>query len=102
MSEASAELQCEDRVAADHPSLPGHFPGAPIVPGVVLLERVVAAVSAGRALRLAAVPNLKFVNALLPGETFSIRWSFDGPRCRFRCDRLDVPLAQGVLLFDTL
>lgn len=102
MNESSTEYHRDDRVAADHPSLPGHFPGAPIVPGVVLLERVVAAVSAGRALRLSAVPNLKFVNALLPGETFSVRWSFDGPRCRFRCDRIDVPLAQGVLLFESL
>ena len=29
-----------------HPSLPGHFPGAPVVPGVLVLERVVAALIA--------------------------------------------------------
>ena len=28
----------------DHPSLPGHFPGRPIVPGVVMLERVLEAI----------------------------------------------------------
>ena len=26
------------RVEADHPALEGHFPGRPIVPGVVLLD----------------------------------------------------------------
>ena len=29
-------------VAADHPALPGHFPGRPIIPGVVLLQIVLA------------------------------------------------------------
>ena len=30
------------RIAADHPCLPGHFPGQPVVPGVVVLDRVLA------------------------------------------------------------
>ena len=33
-------------VPHDHPSLPGHFPGRPVVPGVVLLDRVLAAIEA--------------------------------------------------------
>ena len=30
-------------IRADHPSLPGHFPGAPLVPGVVILDEVLEA-----------------------------------------------------------
>ncbi|QQQ01718.1 hypothetical protein [Lysobacter enzymogenes] len=57
-------------VAADHPCLPGHFPDRPLVPGVVVLERVLDALQAQHgvlpALRL---PQVKFLQPLLPGQT---------------------------------
>lgn len=53
----------------DHPCLPGHFPGRPIVPGVVVLDRVLAAIEAlygpPGPLRM---PQVKFAQPLLPGE----------------------------------
>ncbi len=56
-------------IADDHPALPGHFPGRPIVPGVVILDRVLDAVEAAHgplgALRL---PQVKFLRPLLPGQ----------------------------------
>ena len=86
-------------ITPDHPSLPGHFPGQPVVPGVVVLERVVDAIEAGHgplgALRL---PQVKFVQPLLPGETARIVLDGDSPRWRFQVLRGDVLLASGEVL----
>ena len=49
------------RVAADHPALPGHFPGRPIVPGVVILDHVQQAIESlgvhQRSSRMASVAS---------------------------------------------
>ena len=36
------------RIDAAHPALPGHFPGQPLVPGVMMLEQVARALRAWR------------------------------------------------------
>lgn len=90
-------------IEAEHPCLPGHFPGQPVVPGVVILDRVVAAVESMHgplaALRL---PQVKFVQPLLPGEPASIVLddiSRDGvARWRFRVERDGALLATGELV----
>lgn len=83
-------------IAHDHPSLPGHFPGKPLVPGVVLLDQVVAAIEAIHgplaALRL---PQVKFLQPLLPGESARVELDGDAPRWRFRVLRGDSVLASG-------
>ena len=40
-------MQAEWQVPADHPAFAGHFPGRPIVPGVVLLEAFVSFLGLG-------------------------------------------------------
>ncbi|GAB3382254.1 hypothetical protein [Lysobacter fragariae] len=57
----------------DHPSLPGHFPGRPLVAGVVVLDRVVDAIEAAHGpLGPLRLPQVKFQQPLLPGETARI------------------------------
>ena len=60
-------------VPADHPSLNGHFPGAPIVPGVVILDEVVAALTEEqKGCRLVGIRVVKFLQPLKPGQPFTI------------------------------
>ena len=83
-------------IAADHPSLPGHFPGHPVVPGVVVLDRVRAEIERTHgpsgALRL---PQVKFVQPLLPGERADIEITGEAPRWKFRVLRGDTLVASG-------
>lgn len=85
-------------VPPDHPCLPGHFPGRPLVPGVVILEHVLAAIEATHgALPALRLPQVKFMQPLLPGEVADIALEpVDGaPRWRFRVRRGDTLLASG-------
>lgn len=83
-------------IASSHPCLPGHFPGNPVVPGVVLLDRVIAAIETAHgplpALRL---PQVKFVQPLLPEQEARIELEGAWPRWRFRIWRGDALLASG-------
>jgi 3-hydroxymyristoyl/3-hydroxydecanoyl-(acyl carrier protein) dehydratase len=86
-------------IAPDHPSLAGHFPGNPLVPGVVLLEAVVQALAEWRGdCRLSGVPSVKFNAPLKPAQAFIISLrSQDERRVEFECVCQGERLAQGVL-----
>ena len=75
------------RIAADHPCLPGHFPGAPVVPGVLILDEVL------RTAHATSVHWAKFHALLLPDEEFSIQ--IDGKK--FSVRRGETLIASGVL-----
>jgi 3-hydroxyacyl-[acyl-carrier-protein] dehydratase len=83
-------------VPADHPCLPGHFPGEPVVPGVVLLEAVLAAMGVD-ATRPRALAWVKFVQPLLPAQEATIRWRTAGAQRRFEVRRGGQMLASGAL-----
>ena len=91
-------------VPPDHPSIPGHFPGRPVVPGVVVLERVVEAIEAARGpLRALRLPQVKFAQPLLPGETAEVVLEAvegDAPRWRFRVLRQGATIASGEVASD--
>lgn len=78
----------EFTLRGDEVWLPGHFPGEPMIPGVLLIEA--AAQLAGIVaqsdpdlgalprLRLTAVNRAKIMGAIKPGETVELRASIEG------------------------
>jgi 3-hydroxymyristoyl/3-hydroxydecanoyl-(acyl carrier protein) dehydratase len=68
------EVRC--LIRGDHPCLPGHFPGAPLVPGVVILDEVIAALAEWQAhLQLSSIRTVKFLAPLRPEEPFTVSLS---------------------------
>lgn len=67
-----------------HPSIPGHFPGEPIVPGVVILARVEEAIRADFPhLELGVLLNARFHAPLRPGQSFCVRPQMQDEHVRF-------------------
>lgn len=83
-------------VPANHPSLAGHFPGAPVVPGVVVLDYVLSQLAwpAGSARRLAWV---KFNRWLLPEQVATATVSREPAGWRFTVTQGEEMLVQGML-----
>jgi 3-hydroxyacyl-[acyl-carrier-protein] dehydratase len=92
------------RIEADHPCLPGHFPGAPLVPAVVILERVIEEVlSEHPGQRVSALPQVKFLAPLAPEQTFTVHCTTgNGGRINFHCDRDGERLVEGCLQLQSL
>ncbi len=88
------------RFDAGHPALPGHFPGQPLVPGVLMLEQVALALRTWRGLRLARVLEAKFMAPLLPDQSAQLQLTESDradSRIRFRIQRDGVVLARGIV-----
>ena len=90
MSSAAAPVEAHERagtdhratltIAADHPALAGHFPGNPLVPGVVLLDEAIASIERARGgafgkFRLASV---KFLQPVKPPAMLTVRCRASG------------------------
>ncbi len=59
-------------IAADHPAYSGHFPGQPVLPGVVLLDAALKALErAGQSGRW-DISSAKFQSAVRPGEALTL------------------------------
>lgn len=81
----------------DHACLEGHFPGNPVVPGVLVLDRVLALAEAwtGQPVGAVGMPQVKFVQPLLPGQRADVTLQRQGARIRFEVSHAGALLARG-------
>lgn len=61
-------------VPADHPAYAGHFPGRPILPGVVLLDAALHALAARQGMQAMTgqLKSAKFHRPVQPGEPLTL------------------------------
>ncbi len=89
-------------IGADHPSLAGHFPGHPVVPGVVMLGAVMNAIRelTKERIEFVGMPAAKFMSPLNPGEPLIIRLDqqADGTT-EFTCTTVSRLIASGCLQY---
>jgi 3-hydroxymyristoyl/3-hydroxydecanoyl-(acyl carrier protein) dehydratase len=88
-------------IAANHPAYSGHFPGQPVLPGVVLLDAVM------HELRCAArgacagwdISTAKFHSAVRPGEALTLEHeTLPTGSVRFAIRTADRAVASGILV----
>lgn len=74
-------------IPPDHPAFEGHFPGHPILPGVVLLAEALAAIEAvtGRPPHAWTISSAKFLQPVEPGTPLTLAHE---------------PLASGAMRFE--
>lgn len=65
-------------VPLDHPAFAGHFPGTPILPGVVLLDVTLHAMAGAAGIEpdSCEVASVKFLSPAKPGDALEIRHDF--------------------------
>jgi acyl-coenzyme A synthetase/AMP-(fatty) acid ligase len=63
-------------VPPEHPALAGHFPGRPIVPGVVLLDHALDAIGCalGKSCGACRIESAKFLSPAEPGEVLDVAY----------------------------
>lgn len=59
-------------IPADHPAFAGHFPGIPIVPGVLLLDEVIHTIAEATGQSYWQIASVKFLSPLGPGVSVLI------------------------------
>ena len=88
-------------IPAEHPALVGHFPGTPILPGVVLLDEMLRALELEGASTAPGwrIGSAKFLKPVRPGETLTLEHErLPNGSVRFSVSSAGAPVAHGLLI----
>ncbi len=91
------------RIAADHPAFDGHFPGAPVLPGVVLLDAAIRAIELadGGEPRCWRVTSVKFLRMVGPGAALVLEPERLAGGLRFTILSAGQAVASGALSLES-
>lgn len=84
-------------VPLDHPSFAGHFPGHPVLPGVVLLDWVVLAAKQQLTVNVTGISVVKFHRPLVPGDVVDLVLTPDASGVKFVVMHAEGKVADGKL-----
>ena len=104
MHDSSYDCTAALTVAADHPALPGHFPGQPIVPGVLLYNLIAELIQQHYpAQRIKTIKKIKYLQTVAPDQPLLLEMkAANNAKLSFICrDQGDTSIvAQGQLIMD--
>jgi acyl-CoA synthetase (AMP-forming)/AMP-acid ligase II len=96
----AAAVRTALRIAEDHASFAGHFPGFPILPGAALLDEALHEIERSRSIDLAqwSVASAKFLATVRPGDDLTLEHSASGDATiRFVIRTASRTVASGML-----
>jgi 3-hydroxymyristoyl/3-hydroxydecanoyl-(acyl carrier protein) dehydratase len=89
-------------IPAEHPCYADHFPGAPVVPGALLLKWVFEQITQKKSVRISVVKQIKFLAVVLPNDQVRIEFSSSDAdnQMNIDCYREQTLVAMGKVVYE--
>jgi len=91
-------MQFSFEISKAHPAMPGHFPGAPVVPAVVFIEYLARKLEQATGKPVTNIRKLRLLVPIEPGNRIDVECQENAPDTwRLICSVADKPVAKGIL-----